>query len=246
MFLGKNLQYLRKNNGNMTQERLAEKLGVSRQTVSRWESSEAYPEIPKLLDLCEIFRCQLDDLLRKDMNERSGAYLPIRLVRVERFRMAQYVMISANARQDVHTYMDIWAKNSTLTSLVPNPLRICWDFPYVSAEQKSRFGLNGCGCGWILPEDFSPACGGPECIWQETADYALMTIQDPFAPGFNRISHAYRMIMEYLSANSIRKSASPGILPCFEHRYEKDGTVYVDIFVHCETVPNPEQIIKFI
>lgn len=38
MFLGTNLQYLRKTNGNMTQERLAERMGVSRQTVSKWES----------------------------------------------------------------------------------------------------------------------------------------------------------------------------------------------------------------
>ena len=245
MFLGKNLQYLRKANGNMTQERLAEKLGVSRQTVSRWESSEAYPEIPKLLDLCEIFRCQLDDLLRKDMNAQSGAYLPVRLVRVEPFRMAQYVIISANAKQDATAYMDYWIKNSGLLSRIPNPLRICWDFPYVSAEQKSRFGMTGCGCGCIIPEDFIPACGGPECIRQETADYALMTVRNPFDPGFNRIPHAYRTIMEFLSTNGIRKSAAPGVLPCFERRYEQDGTPYVDIFVHCESVPNPEQIIKF-
>ena len=53
MFLRTNLSYLRKTNGNMTQEKLAEKMGVSRQTISKWESGEAYPEIPKLMDLCE-------------------------------------------------------------------------------------------------------------------------------------------------------------------------------------------------
>lgn len=37
MSFGKNLQYLRRLSGNMTQETLAEKLGVSRQTVSKWE-----------------------------------------------------------------------------------------------------------------------------------------------------------------------------------------------------------------
>lgn len=38
MSLGKNLQYLRQLSGNMTQEALAEKLNVSRQTISKWES----------------------------------------------------------------------------------------------------------------------------------------------------------------------------------------------------------------
>ena len=38
MKLGTNLQYLRRLHGNMTQERLAERMGVSRQTVSKWET----------------------------------------------------------------------------------------------------------------------------------------------------------------------------------------------------------------
>ena len=38
MFLGSNLQYLRRESGGMTQEKLAEQIGVSRQTVSKWES----------------------------------------------------------------------------------------------------------------------------------------------------------------------------------------------------------------
>ena len=38
MKLGSNLQYLRKLHGNMTQEKLAERMGVSRQTVSKWET----------------------------------------------------------------------------------------------------------------------------------------------------------------------------------------------------------------
>ncbi len=41
--LGKNLQYLRQLSGNMTQEQLAEKLNVSRQTISKWEIDAANP-----------------------------------------------------------------------------------------------------------------------------------------------------------------------------------------------------------
>ena len=44
MSFGKNLQFLRKMHNSMTQEELAERMGVSRQTISKWESETAYPE----------------------------------------------------------------------------------------------------------------------------------------------------------------------------------------------------------
>lgn len=65
MGFGENLQYLRKR-GDITQEQLAERLGVSRQTVSKWESNVSYPEMEKLLSLCEMFSCTMDTLLRGD------------------------------------------------------------------------------------------------------------------------------------------------------------------------------------
>ena len=43
MGFGQNLQFLRKMRNKMTQEELAEKLGVSRQTVSKWELDAVYP-----------------------------------------------------------------------------------------------------------------------------------------------------------------------------------------------------------
>ncbi|MBQ4075485.1 MAG: helix-turn-helix transcriptional regulator [Clostridia bacterium] len=42
MKLGVNLQYLRKIHGNMTQEELAERMSVSRQTISKWETGESH------------------------------------------------------------------------------------------------------------------------------------------------------------------------------------------------------------
>ncbi len=50
MSFGKNLQTLRKKN-QLSQEGLAEMLGVSRQAVSKWEQGEGYPEVDKLLIL---------------------------------------------------------------------------------------------------------------------------------------------------------------------------------------------------
>ena len=60
MKLSANIQVLRKCSGNMTQEKLAERMGVSRQTVSKWETGEAVPELDKGLSKDpRIFGCKL-------------------------------------------------------------------------------------------------------------------------------------------------------------------------------------------
>lgn len=67
MSLGENLQYLRKKN-DITQEQLAERLEVSRQSVSKWESDTTYPEMEKLVQLCQMFHVTMDDLIQKDIS----------------------------------------------------------------------------------------------------------------------------------------------------------------------------------
>ena len=67
MSLGENLQFLRKKN-DITQEQLAEKLEVSRQSVSKWESDTTYPEMEKLVQLCQMFHVTMDDLIQKDIS----------------------------------------------------------------------------------------------------------------------------------------------------------------------------------
>ena len=66
MKFGENLRNLRKGK-NMSQETIAEKVGVSRQSISKWENGEAYPEMKNILILCEIFECKLNDLVLEDM-----------------------------------------------------------------------------------------------------------------------------------------------------------------------------------
>ncbi|WP_236632658.1 helix-turn-helix transcriptional regulator [Bifidobacterium xylocopae] len=59
---------------HMTQEQLAMLVGVSRQAVSKWESEKAYPEMDKLLAICDLFGCTLDDLVLGDVRvPGSGA-----------------------------------------------------------------------------------------------------------------------------------------------------------------------------
>lgn len=62
MKFGDNLRKLRKSK-KLSQEDLAEKVNVSRQSVSKWETGDAYPEMNNILELCKIFRCNINDLV---------------------------------------------------------------------------------------------------------------------------------------------------------------------------------------
>lgn len=66
MNFGENLKNFRKNS-KMSQEVLAEKVGVSRQAVSRWEVGEAYPEMSNIVALCSIFHCNINDLINDNI-----------------------------------------------------------------------------------------------------------------------------------------------------------------------------------
>ncbi len=68
MAFSENLQELRKRK-DMTQEQLAEKLEVSRQSVSKWESGTSYPEMEKILQICEMFRCNIGVLMQGDVGK---------------------------------------------------------------------------------------------------------------------------------------------------------------------------------
>ena len=68
MKFGDNLRNLR-NLKKISQEKLAEKVGVSRQSVSKWECGEAYPEMDNILILCKIFNCKLNDLIHEDLSD---------------------------------------------------------------------------------------------------------------------------------------------------------------------------------
>lgn len=68
MKFGDKLVELRKKNG-YSQEELAEKLGVSRQSVSKWESNNTYPETDKIVQIANIFDCSMDDLINDKVTD---------------------------------------------------------------------------------------------------------------------------------------------------------------------------------
>ena len=56
---------------NYTQEQLADILGVSRQSISKWESNIAFPETDKLIELGKLFDCSMDYLLKEEVMEKG-------------------------------------------------------------------------------------------------------------------------------------------------------------------------------
>ena len=69
-----NLISLRKMN-KLSQEELADKIGVSRQTLSKYETGESLPDIDKCRELAEVFGVSLDDLVNYDSRE-TGLRIP--------------------------------------------------------------------------------------------------------------------------------------------------------------------------
>ncbi len=68
MSFSENLQFIRAQAG-VTQEQLAEQLDVSRQSVSKWESAQSFPEMETLLRICDLYDVNLDLLLRGSVEE---------------------------------------------------------------------------------------------------------------------------------------------------------------------------------
>ena len=66
MKLGKQIKKYR-NEANLSQEELADKVFVSRQTISNWENDKSYPDIKSLVLMSEVFHISLDNLIKGDL-----------------------------------------------------------------------------------------------------------------------------------------------------------------------------------
>lgn len=80
---------LRKIKG-LTQETFAAEVGVSRQSVYKWESGQSYPEVEKLLKIARTFGVTVDDMLNDEMDvDRAGVMRPAAEVKEEEERIAR-------------------------------------------------------------------------------------------------------------------------------------------------------------
>lgn len=70
MTLGNKIQELRKSK-LLSQEAFADTMGVTRQSVSKWELDQSIPTIDKLIEMSEFFNVTLDEMLRDDAHSSS-------------------------------------------------------------------------------------------------------------------------------------------------------------------------------
>ena len=222
MSFGKNLQYLRRLSAGMTQETLAEKLNVSRQTVSKWEMDAANPEMDKALELCKVFNCSLDNLFRDEMDQRSSAYTNLRVEEVPAFRYVEHTVISTEPESDALDRVYKYAKENG----IDNPRVIGWDFPRLSVEQVNVFKMHGYTAAWILPDGLIPA--GPEVKEQPVHKYAAIHIERPFENPFVTIPGAYHTLGDYMRTNGLVHVENE-VIPCFE----TDGES-MDVYMACK------------
>ena len=222
MSFGKNLQHLRSLSRGMTQEVLADRLSVSRQTVSKWELDMALPEIEKAIELCGIFNCTLDNLFREELGVNDAAYENLRVETVPAFRYVRYAVISPDPEGDaigrVRAMAGAYGDE--------HPRIIGWDFPYATQEQINVFHMHGYEAAWVLPEGVAPK--DAEIFGQEAHRYAAIHLIRPFENPFVTIPAAYRMLDEYMRLNGLMHTEKDCI-PCFE----TDGET-MDIFIACE------------
>ena len=221
MSFGKNLQYLRQLSKDMTQEALAGKLGVSRQTISKWEADAANPEMDKALEICKIFNCSLDNLFREEMDKRSNAYSDLRVEEVDAFRYIEHTVISTEPENDAISYMYKIAEENG----IDNPRVIGWDFPNLSQEQVNVFNMHGYTAALILPEGVSPE--GMNIREQSDHKYVAIHIDRPYDDPFVTIPGAYHTLNDFMRTNGLEQVTN-GVIPCFE----TDGES-MDVYLAC-------------
>lgn len=88
MTTGEKLSKLRKELG-YTQEALAEIIGVSRQSISKWESDGAFPETEKLIQLSRLYKCSIDYLLKDEVEEEKS--VPINNIDNNKHKLSNYL-----------------------------------------------------------------------------------------------------------------------------------------------------------
>lgn len=108
MSLGSSLYHARKKSG-LSQENVAEKLGVSRQTISKWETDETLPDIRQSKGLAMLYHVTLDELIEYDFDERQAQ------------EMIDSISEEAQSKID---WNKVWSKKYPILALYQQQVRI--------------------------------------------------------------------------------------------------------------------------
>ncbi len=121
MSLGTSLYQARKKSG-LSQENVAEKLGVSRQTISKWETDETLPDIRQSKGLAVLYHITLDDLIEYDFDEQK----------------AQEMIDSVSDKaQEKINWTKVWSKKYPVLATYPEKVRV-QDYAPALGEMLTR------------------------------------------------------------------------------------------------------------
>lgn len=110
MELGKQIKKHRQE-VQLSQEELAERVYVSRQTISNWENAKSYPDVNSLVLLSETFQISLDNLIKGDIEVMKDVIQKEEIEKMNRYGKIYTIMLIATAVSAVPLFMllGVWA-----------------------------------------------------------------------------------------------------------------------------------------
>lgn len=222
MNFGANIQYLRLLHKNMTQEELANQLGVSRQTISKWELNQGNPELSKIKEICTLFNCTSDDLLFGNIKIVNTAFSEIKIEALEAFEYIKHTVISTKPEDDAISRILQLAKDLN----IDNPQIIGWDFPFLSQEQINVYHMHGYTSALLLPDGFTISNNYYVVEKREAHNYITITITNPMDNPFHLISNAYKSIFQYINVNRYTYNHF-----AFERPFHDNNNEFMKIYV---------------
>lgn len=101
MELGKQIK-MHRQEAHLSQEELANRVYVSRQTISNWENDKSYPDVNSLVLLSEIFQISLDNLIKGDIEVMKDVIQKEEIEKMNRYGKSYTIMLIATAVRFLH------------------------------------------------------------------------------------------------------------------------------------------------
>ena len=110
MELGKQIK-MHRQEAHLSQEELANRVYVSRQTISNWENDKSYPDVNSLVLLSEIFQISLDNLIKGEIEVMKDVIQKEEIEKMNRYGKAYTIMLIATVVSAVPLFMwlGVWA-----------------------------------------------------------------------------------------------------------------------------------------
>ncbi len=139
MILADKIIYLRKKCG-WSQEELAEKMNVSRQSISKWEGAQFVPDLDKILKLCQVFGVSTDYLLKEEIEEpelKEDVYEPLNVKHIS----AEFANEFMDAKRKSALKVAIGSSICVLSPITLILMSGLEEFGYVAGNVAAAIGL---------------------------------------------------------------------------------------------------------